>query len=387
MTDKAANVPRTAVVLQGGGARGAYQVGALKAIAEITGKTTAKTTAQRSSPFQIVCGSSVGAINAAPLAASSSDFPQGLRDLEKLWRSLTCSSVYDTRALPLLATGARWVWTLLFGHFGIGAPCSFLNNAPLGRLLDRELDPRHIGRAIRAGSLRALCITASNYDKARAITFFEGTPDISDWTRARRRGERTEIGPNHLLASSSLPFVFAPVPLNGSYYGDGALRLTAPLSPAIHTGADRVLVIAARDHEPDAEQTNEHPKSPSIGEMAGHALDILFNDNLDADHERMTRVNETLSLLTEKQRKQTPLRVIETIMLSPSQDLREIAKRHAGEMPRAIRLLMRSLGSWGSDGRLVSYLLFENSYIGALIDLGYADTMARQDDIRTFLAG
>lgn len=375
MQDPTAPIRKTALVLQGGGARGAYQIGALKAVAEIA--------RNQKSPFQIVCGSSVGAINAAPFAASSNDIQQGIRHLEKLWRSLDCGAIYDTRMLTLLGTGARWVLTLLFGQFGFGAPCALLDNAPLGRLLEREFDRRYIAAAIRSGALHALCITASSYDEGKAITFFEGGEDLRDWDRARRRGERAEIGPPHLLASSALPFAFAPVQIENRFLGDGSLRLTAPLSPAIHTGADRIMVIAARDNRPD--QALSSPKPPTFGEMAGHALDILFNDNLDADHERLTRINHTLSLLTGKAGTKTPLRTIETLMLSPSEDLRVIARRFQHELPRAIRLLMRSLGSWGSDGRLVSYLLFESGYIGALIDLGYGDTMARADEIRDFL--
>lgn len=377
MTAHVVSASRTALVLQGGGARGAYQVGALKAIAEIVG--------HRRSPFQIVCGASVGAINAAPLAAASNDFQQGVAELERLWRSLKSDSIYDTRTLPLLGTGARWVWTLLFGYFGIGAPCSFLDNSPLERLLEREFDRRHISHAIRTGALHALCITASSYDEGKAVTFFEGHHKIEDWTRARRVGKRVHIGAEHLLASSALPFVFAPVRLDGGFFGDGSLRLTAPLAPAIHTGADRIMIVAARDNLLSGEKDMDNATSPSIGEMAGHALDILFNDDLDADHERLSRVNRTLSLLPEDRRRDTPLRVIETFMLSPSQDLRDIATRCAYEMPRAIRLLMRSLGSWSSDSRLVSYLLFETAYIGALIDLGYTDTMAVKADVRAFL--
>lgn len=367
---------KLALVLQGGGARGAYQIGALKAIAEITGR--------KRSPFRIVCGASVGAINAAPFAASSSDIQHGTRHLEQLWRSLDSSTVYDTRTLKLFMTGASWVWTLLFGNFGFGAPCALLDYAPLGQLLSREFDRRHIAQAIRHGALDALCITASSYDEGMAITFFEGCEDLGDWDRSRRRGERTEIEPVHLLASSSLPFVFAPVQINGRFFGDGALRLTAPQSPAIHAGADRIMVIAARDNLPDR-APNPDRHSPAIGEMAGHALDILFNDNLDADHERLLRINHTLSLLTDEAYDKTPLRTIETLLLSPSEDIRPIAARHRQELPRAIRLLMRSLGSWGTDSRLVSYLLFEPGYIGALIDLGHADTMARADEVRDFL--
>ncbi|TNF18289.1 MAG: patatin-like phospholipase family protein [Rhodobacteraceae bacterium] len=367
---------KTALVLQGGGARGAYQVGALKAIAEITRR--------RRSPFQIVCGSSVGALNAAPFAAWSNDIRHGIRHLENLWRALDCGAIYDTGMLTLLGTGARWAWTLFFGHLGAGAPGAFLDNAPLGRLLDREFDRRHIADAIRSGTLHALCITASSYDEGKAITFFEGAAGLENWDRARRRGVRADIGARHLLASSALPFAFAPVRIGGRFFGDGSLRLTAPLSPAIHTGADRILVIAARDAgRPDLPPPAT--TSPTFGEMAGHALDILFNDNLDSDHERLSRINQTLALLTEEARLETPLRTIETLMLSPSEDLRLIARQHQHDLPRAIRLLMRSLGSWGSDGRLVSYLLFEPGYVGALIDLGHDDTMARAGEIRAFL--
>lgn len=195
---------------------------------------------------------------------------------------------------------------------------------------------------------------------------------------------RAEIGARHLVASSSLPFIFAPVKLSDQYFGDGSLRLTAPLSPAIRAGADRLFVIAARDNLPDEGGAADAP-APTFGEMAGHALDILFNDNLDADHERLTRINNTVSLLSEDARSKTPLREIETLRLSPSQDLRDFAVRYANEMPAFIRLLMRSIGSWGKDGRLISYLLFEPGYITALIDLGYADTMARRDEVRQFL--
>lgn len=362
------------LVLQGGGARGAYQVGVLKAVAEITGR--------RRSPFQIVCGASVGAINAAPLAAASSNFQRGTQRLETLWRSLKSEAVYETNAPAILATGFRWFWALMFGR--AGAPSALLDNAPLARLLEREFDRRQVARAIRAGTLHALCITAASFSYGRAVTFFDGADTIDEWRRERRWGVRAEIGAQHLVASSSLPFIFAPVKLNDQYFGDGSLRLTAPLSPAIRAGADRLFVIAARDDLPDADEVANAPE-PSFGEMAGHALDILFNDNLDADHERLTRVNHTVSLLTDEARAKTRLREIDTLRLSPSKDLRDFAVRYANEMPRFIRLLMRSIGSWGSDGRLISYLLFEPGYISALIDLGYADTMARGDEVKQFL--
>jgi len=367
---------RTGLVLQGGGARGAYQIGALKAIAELT--------APERAPFPIICGTSVGAINAAPLAASAQNVRRGVARLETVWRGLHCSSIYDTRMRAIMATSAHWLFTLALGGLGVGNPCALLDNAPLGHLLNREYGRDGLRRAIDSGALRALCITASSYGGGQAISFFEGAPDIEEWDRARRHGRRTEIGVPHLMASSALPFMFPAVRIDDEYYGDGALRLTAPFSTAIRVGADRLLVIGARDSLDPVEGPGGAPEYPSIGEMAGHALDILFNDNLDADLERLNRVNRTLALLPEDARQETDLRVIDTLMLEPSRDLRDIAAEHMQEMPTTIRLLLRSLGSWGSNGRLISYLLFEPGYIGALIDLAYEDTMRRADEVRAF---
>lgn len=363
--------------MQGGGARGAYHVGVIKAIAEIT--------ACRMSPFQIVCGSSVGAINAASVAMTSLDFQTGAARLEALWRSLRSASIYDARPLPVLWKSSRWAMTLVLGHLGVRMNGGLLDYSPLHDLLKREFSQKHLRRAIKSKALHALCITTSSYTTGTSDTFFQGDETIMPWTRARRRGERATILPEHILASSALPLAFAPVRLNGGYFGDGALRSTSPLSPAIRTGADRILVVATRDGFVGSGKDGKVRPSPSIGEILGHALDILFNDNLEADVERTARINHTISLLTDDARTQTPLRIIETESVSPSKDLRDIAKLHANELPRSIRLLMRSIGYSGGDGRIESYLMFEPGYVGALIDLGYADTIAKADALSAFL--
>jgi len=366
-------VKKTALVLQGGGARGAYHVGAIKAIAEITER--------RRSPFKIVCGASVGAINAASIAVASNDFQAGARHLENLWRSLNSSSIFNTRAIPLLMTALRWAMTPIFTRLGFPTRGGLLDCEPLKLLLQREFNRAHLRRAIRTGSLHALCITASSYKRGEAVAFFEGAKEVEEWSRSRRRGRRTNITAEHILASAALPFAFAPVRLESGYYGDGSLRLTSPLSPAIHLGADRILVITTRDGNTVPPTDGAAEESPSIGEMAGHALDILFNDSLEADHERMTRINQTISLVSPEVRQKSPLRAIETVLLKPSRDLRDVAKAHAKQVPWSIKFLLHSLGPKDGDGRIESYLMFEPDYIGALIDMGYADTMNRADAI------
>lgn len=382
MPDRAGHGRRVALVLQGGGARGAYHVGVLKAVAEITRR--------RRSPFGIICGSSVGAINAASIAMSALDFQGGTARLESLWRSLRSGSVYDARPLPVLMKSSKWALTLVLGHLGMRMQGGLLDYSPLHDLLKREFSQSHLRRAIEAGALQALCITTSSYATGTSDTFFQGDAAIAPWTRARRRGERAVIGPEHVLASAALPLAFAPVRLEGGFYGDGALRSTSPLSPAIRAGADRILVIATRDGVVGpgrAASSASAEQAPSLGEILGHALDILFNDNLEADVERLARINQTVSLLDEAARAQTPLRMIATETVQPSVDLRDVARRHAGELPRSIRLLMRSIGYGRGDGRMESYLMFEPGYVGALIDLGYQDTMAQAEKIADFLRG
>lgn len=175
------------------------------------------------------------------------------------------------------------------------------------------------------------------------------------------------------------------VNIDGSYYGDGSLRLTSPLSPAINMGADRLFVIGVRDNSISEKNQDQDEEYPSIGAMGGHALDILFNDDLDADIERLTRINSTLKHLTPEGHDKVNLKFIDVMTLTPSRDLRDVAHDHAQEMPATMRMLLRSVGAWGSDTRLVSYLLFEPGYIGALIDLGYGDTVKKTDEIKEFL--
>lgn len=366
---------RCALVLPGGGARGAYQVGVLKALGEhFRGP---------GNPFPIITGTSAGAINAASLASHAHEWPAGIERLEYFWRNLHCHQVYRTGWLYILAGGLRWLAAMTLGGLGSANPRFLLDTAPLVHLLGEAIDFDGIERSITAGALHAAAVTASGYISSRAVSFFQGSESIAEWERTRRLGRRTRLGVEHLMASSALPLLFPARRVGNEYYGDGGLRQTAPLSPAIHLGADRLLVIGTRDDLPDPE-----PEAamvyPTLGDIGGYLLDVIFMDHLNADVERLTRINNTLSHVTETERAATGLRTIRTHVIRPSEDLRAVANQYRERIPASVKFLLRGVGAAG-PGRLPSYLLFEPEFLGALIDLGYADGKAAVPEVEALL--
>jgi NTE family protein len=275
--------------------------------------------------------------------------------------------------------------TLLSGGRIPVAPRSLLDNRPLREFLDRELRLEGIREAIDRGALRGVVVTTSGYTTASAYSFFQGAAGIQPWTRARRKGLAAELSVAHLLASSALPLMFPAQRLGFEFHGDGGMRMVAPLSPAIHLGASRILVIATRDEHPDPEPVAP-AIYPSLGEVGGYLLDTIFMDTLNADLNRLRRINHTLGLIEPARREETALRQIETLVIRPSVDLREVTRRHVDDIPRAVRLLLRTLGGWGRDWRMASYLLFEAPYCQELMKLGYADAMSHRDQLKEFLA-
>jgi NTE family protein len=373
--------PRVGLIMTGGGARAAYQVGVLRALSELLPRHVR-------TPFPIICGTSAGALNAAVLAADASNFRHGVRRLMTVWKNFHVHHVYRADPVGAFGNSLRWVFAALTGGAFRRKPVSLLDNSPLVELLRRHLDFAAIQRCIDAGDLAAFSVTCSGYASGQSVTFFQGRPALETWHRARRIGVPMPITVDHLIASSALPFIFPPVRINREYFGDGSMRQIAPVSPALHLGADRLLVIGVGRQLQHKFERVKSDVYPSLAQIAGHALNSIFLDALEVDLERLQRINRTIEMIPEEvlERTHYPLRPVEFRLLSPSEELEKIASGHAGELPRTIRALLYFVGGLRRSGsNLLSYVLFEKSYCRALIQLGYKDTMAKKDDLLGFL--
>ncbi|MEM9172119.1 MAG: patatin-like phospholipase family protein [Pseudomonadota bacterium] len=370
-----------ALVLPGGGARGAFQVGVLKALVELM-------PSRPKNPFKIISGTSAGAINSVVLASKAQRFSAAIAELEAVWAGFETAQVYRSDALTMMKTSAHWLAALVFGGLGVANPRSLLNNEPLRALLSRNVRFPRIQANIENGFLDAVAVTAASYGSAQSVTFFQALAGVEGWQRTRRVGQPTQLTLDHLMASVAVPMIFPPVAINGDYFGDGAMRQATPLSPAVHLGADRILVIGVRDERADRHRGTGTPgEFPGFGQIAGYMLDTLFLDGLYSDLERLTRINNMLERMPESVRhgSSRSLRAIDTMVVLPSVDLRTIALDYFRELPRPVRLLLSGIG--GSEGRLLSFLLFESGYTQALIRQGYADAMRDKERLRAFVAG
>ncbi len=368
---------REALVLAGGGARAAYQVGVLRAIADWLPPDAP-------CPFEVLVGTSAGALNAAALAARASRFDEAVGQLEQTWSGFRVAQVVRSDAGTVLQAGLHWAISMLTGGWLLPPPRSLLDTSPLRELLQQVIPLERIPASIAAGPVKALAVATTSYSTGQAVAFFEAVPSIHEWSRVRRAGVRRTIDLDVLMASSAIPFLFPSARVDGDYYGDGAMRQLAPLSPAVHLGANRVLVVGTRADSAASPADGSVDTPPSPGHMLGFVLDSLFTDGLSIDLERLRQINTILR--ADQMGPEPRRRPIEVLVIQPSDDPTAIARKHLRAMPRSLRTLLRTIGALEARGGLLaSYLLFESAYTTELMRLGYADALARRDEIEAYL--
>ena len=369
---------KVGLILTGGGARAAYQVGVLKAIRDLLPDQT-------KNPFSIVCGTSAGAINAAVLAIHADHFRRGVGYLLEVWENFHVDRVYRADTWSMLKTSIRWFASMLW--IKRNSPASLFDNTPIREMLEKTLDFGRIQENIDQGALYAVSVTASGYSSGENVSFYQGGPGLDAWERTQRVGAATTLNVDYLMASSALPFLFPAVKLNREYFGDGSIRQIAPISPALHLGADRVLVVGTGRQLTEATRVRSS-LYPSIAQIAGHALNSIFLDGLAVDLERLQRINRTVSLIPEEKRLEAGvhLRPVKVLLISPSESIERIAGLHVQALPRMLKFVLGGIGAMNRRGaNLASYLLFEETYCKALIDLGYRDTFAQRDAVAEIL--
>lgn len=377
----------TGLVLTGGGARAAYQVGVLHQLSKWFAKEKRR---EFDFPFKILCGTSAGAINAASLACAGRNFYQSTDRMMRVWENFRSDQVFYSDSFGIMRTGARWLSALSVGWMLRKRPKSLLDNSPLAQLLHQTLHFRRMDEAMERGQLKALAVNVSSYTSGRSVTFFQSHEKIEPWVRSQRVAVQDRISVEHLMASSAIPFVFPSTKLeiDGGleWFGDGSMRQLAPISPAIHLGADKILVIgSSQTEESHTDLTSMEKNYPSLAQVAGHAMASIFLDSVSVDIERLQRVNKTLSILPPELASKTPLKPIELLVINPTKRIDEVAARHTRDMPKPVRTLLSALGATEASGAsLASYLLFEANYTRELIRMGIADTLAMKDEVYNF---
>jgi len=373
---KTDNTRRSALLLGGGGARAAYQVGVLKAIAELVPEGS-------QNPFPIICGTSAGSINTVALASNASNFHHAVERINSVWANFELHHVFHADGKSLLKRIARWAWANLGPGTWHKGPSSILDNEPLRHLLNHYINFERIDQSIKSGDLHAYCLTACSYTSGESTTFYDGAPEIDNWLRTHREGQREKMSIDHLMASSAIPVLFPSVKIGEEHFGDGSMRQISPISPALHLGADKILIIGLRLE--NANKVRPTPKRrPTLGQISGYVLDTLFLNSLQSDIERMERMNRTLEAT--KGSNGDALKIIEHLVISPSEDIANIAMKHYLELPKSFRIALKFLGMGKANSRrFISYLMFTKTFCQELIDLGYRDALAQKSELKSFL--
>lgn len=370
------SVDRRALVLTGGGARGAFQSGVLKAVVEIAAQVGLKR------PFDIVSGVSAGGINAAYYAASCQDVVKGVQQLADFWCSLTTTKVFRSDVASLSKIGMRWGKDLLLGGmFKNVRNKSLLDTAPLQHLLKENLPFRNIQKNIAADHLYALELTATNYSNSESISFVNAKDDHIRWQQQQRRSLYTPILIDHVMASAAIPLFFPPVKIGKHFFGDGCLRNTAPLSPSLRLGGRQLFIIGVRKQVDTFDLETQSPINASIARILSVLLNAILLDATEVDLERLERINSVLRLIPNDQIEHSTMNVVDHIFLRPTEDIGAIASSYVRRLPKSIRYLIDGLGTSGEASEMISYLLFDPDYCRYLVDMGYRDTLKRENEI------
>lgn len=366
------------LVMTGGGARAAYQVGVVRAIYEILKKDQKL--------FNVVTGNSAGAINSSYLSSHAGNWDIATTDLIALWKRIKPQQIYDLRARTISELGMKWLGgTVLGGLTSSGSHINYLlDTRPLRRLLNREVEFHHIKKNLQDGTLHGVALSTTNYHSGSNVIFYQGSSEISDWSRSDRFSVRGDLNLDHLMASSAIPFFFPPIKVGDSYYGDGCIRQTTPLSPAIHLGADKIIAIGVRyphNRERMIDLAFSPFKNPTLGQITGVMMNAIFLDSLESDYERLVRIN---TLVKEGHQE---FKAIPILMIRPSRDLGQMTEKLNEELPPMLRYLLKGIGVSDKEGLdLLSYLAFDQSYTVPLMDLGYEDTLKMKGQIEDFSA-
>lgn len=381
----------TGLVLTGGGARGAYQVGVLQRIAEIW--------KGEGNPFPIISGVSSGAINGALLAAHTDDFAEAAKRLWKAWQNLEVDKVFRTDTSSVFGIGAKLLRDISLGGLLHSSTTNhLLNTEPLLEFLQNEIDFSRIQKNIADKHLQSLAISATDYYSGMGVTFFDdGSAGFPEWIRTNRCGRRSKLTHDHLMASAAIPIFFPPIQIGDRYYGDGCLRLPAPLSPAIHLGAEKIFAISIRHQKQrplEALTGSAVSGEVNMVQIMGVILNAVFLDALETDIERMERINSAIAKLQAKIPEEEltesgkEFRVIPVFVLRPSKDLGSLASQEFERLPKVLRYMLRGIGATQEKGwDLVSYLAFDSHYTERLLELGYEDAKKQEKEILEFLNG
>jgi NTE family protein len=362
------------LLLSGGGARAAYQVGVLRAIANILPRDTRN-------PFNVIAGTSAGALNAASLATHAQRLRTGVRTLEYVWKNISSGQIYRLDSGGIITSASSWVLAMVTNR-STETPVSLLNNSPLEELLSQVIKFDRIQRHIDMNLLDAVAVTASSYTSGQSVSFYQAGDAAEDWVGPHRKGKRTELNLKHLMASAAIPTIFPAVRIDDEYFGDGSIRQLAPTSTALHLGARKILAIGVSGTRNSQQQLLQAPKHPSLSQIVGHILNSAFIDTLENDLEFLRHMNDILPHVPQRKllKYNTRHQVVDLLEVTPSRDLSEIASEYFSELPKPLRLFVKE----ASSGSVLSLLLFEPGYCSALMALGLKDAMEMEDQIRQF---